>query len=93
LPSREVLLAKVLCGGIVVSLMLTIMGAMLTALEMRAGRLTSESFFALPFSFKFLIVSISLFVFFILLLFTVFLWKVGYKLVLKYVFGVKEEAG
>jgi len=87
------MLAKVLCGGIVASLMLTIMGAMLTALELRAGRLSTESFLALPFSFKFLIVSISLLVFFILLLFTVFLWKVGYKLVLKHIFGVKEEAG
>jgi len=49
-------------------------------------------FMALPFSFKLLIVAVSLLVFFVLLVFTAFLWRKGYKLVLKYVFGVKEAA-
>ena len=85
------LLAKVLCGGLVISLLLTIIGAILSVIELKAGGLSVAGFMALPFSFKLLIIAISLLVFFVLLAFTAFLWRKGYKLVLKYVFGVKEE--
>jgi len=89
--TRAELLAKVLCGGVVVSLLLTIIGAILSVVELKAGGLSMASFMALPFSFKLLIIAISLLVFFVLLVFTAFLWRKGYKLVLTYVFGVKEE--
>jgi len=89
--TREELLAKVLCGGLVISLLLVIIGAILSVVELKAGGLSAASFMALPFSFKLLIIAVSLLVFFVLLVFTAFLWRKGYKLVLKYVFGVKEE--
>jgi len=85
------LLAKVLCGGLVISLLLVIIGAILSVVEVKAGGLSVAGFMALPFSFKLLIIAVALLVFFVLLVFTAFLWRKGYKLVLTYVFGVKEE--
>lgn len=90
--AREVLMAKVLCGGLVISLLFVIIGALLSAIELKTGGLSASSFMALPFGFKLLIVAVSLFVFFALLIFIAFLWRKGYKLVLKYVFGVEEGA-
>ena len=88
---REEVLAKIICGGLAASLMLTLIAGLLYMLEETTGGLSLTGFLGLPFSLKFLIISLSLFVFFVLLLFTFFLWRIGYRLVLKYLFGI--EAG